>query len=232
MTGLLLILLLLLLLLLVAGTTAGSALDNAVKHMTGPAPVICYVLRVLGGDGAAVKEEILNLPDVKQNQLVQAALCLEEIDTIPKLGEAIVIKGSRAKDQQYYLRKTVPKQQPGNLQQELDELMDVAAKCAELGIILGEFYQPLAERMSVVQKALQRIQDRAQEELLNMQVASKSQSLRVALWLLGTEHYHRHTFCRAATAVCGRGTVWSRARQAGAAVRLWRSRCSWSPSGR
>jgi hypothetical protein len=138
--------------------------------MAGPARAICYVLRVLGGQGKAVKAEILNLPSVRQNQQVQAALCLEQIDTIPRLGKVMLTRGSRTTEWQYYLRKKVPEKQPGNLQQELDELMDVAAKCASLNMILREFYQPLAERMSVVQKALQCIQDRAENaELFDQQ---------------------------------------------------------------
>lgn len=140
---------------------------------------------VLGGEGADVKSAIIASND---NDLILQDLKLDEIDSMPHLGE-VVGKGTGM-----YLVKSIVPENAASLKVELQQLQELAQKCNKLGMVLGELYLPLQRRMEIVQNEVMRIQDEVQERFYNMQVLQEEASMsgQAASDMHGSVRQHAH----------------------------------------
>lgn len=143
--------------------------SDVVKYLGGPADAIRFIMRVLGGEAAVVKSELSNSRQLQDNPLKLAALRLDELDSMPKLGSLqVVSKGKKNVD--YYLQKELVERQPEDIRAELRQLQDLESRCRRIGMMLGQYHLPSAARKGVLQEKLKRLQDEAEERLFNQQI--------------------------------------------------------------
>lgn len=154
-----------------AGAKGETDLSAVVADLGGPSAAVKFALRLLGGQGTEVKKEILDMPDISDNPFRVQRLNLQELESIRKVGEL------HDSDTAMYLAKEIPPEQPGNLKAELEELQDLSHRCTDIGMVLGEFYLPLARRYGEVSDMVKQMQDDAMENLWAAQVDEEARSM-------------------------------------------------------